>query len=91
MRSRYTAFALDDSAYLLRSWHRNTRPKSVELDPLQDWYRLDIGRILQGGIFDDAGIVAFRAFYRHPNGNGEHTEVSRFVRENGVWFYLGAE
>lgn len=88
MRSRFTAFALGDSAYLLRTWHPSTRPPTLELDPEQRWYRLDVGRTIQGGLFDDEGIVSFRAFYRHPDGPGRQEEVSRFVKEDGQWFYL---
>ena len=33
MRSRFTAFALGDADYLLRTWHPDTRPESLELDP----------------------------------------------------------
>ncbi|PKN22360.1 MAG: hypothetical protein CVU68_04410, partial [Deltaproteobacteria bacterium HGW-Deltaproteobacteria-3] len=31
MRSRYTAFAVQDVPYILRSWHRSTRPASLDL------------------------------------------------------------
>lgn len=90
MRSRFTAFTLGDSEYLLKSWHSSTRPASLELDPALQWYRLDVGHTLQGGIFDDAGIVAFRAYYRRDGQAGEQYEVSRFVRADGRWVYLGA-
>lgn len=88
MRSRFTAFATGDTAYLLKSWHRTTRPAELELDPRQRWYRLDIERTERGSFTDTDGIVAFRAYYRHPDGNGSQYEVSRFARENREWFYL---
>lgn len=91
MRSRFTAFALADPAYLLKTWHPRTRPDELELDAEKHWYRLDVGRTVQGGIFDDEGIVSFRAFYRHPDGAGEQAEVSRFVKEHGQWFYVAAD
>lgn len=90
MRSRFTAFAIGDSAYLLKTWHRTTRPTALELDPQQRWYRLDIERTERGELGDDGGIVAFRAYYRHPDGNGSQHEISRFVRENGKWLYVNA-
>lgn len=89
MRSRFTAFAMGEPAYLLKTWHPSTRPSAVELDPELQWYRLDVGRTVQGGIFDDEGVVSFRAHYRHPGGDGVQQEVSRFVREDGAWVYLG--
>lgn len=42
MRSRYSAFAIGDGDYLLRTWHPDTRPDALDLDPDQRWYRLDI-------------------------------------------------
>lgn len=91
MRSRFTAFALGDAAYLLKTWHPRTRPATLTLDPTVTWYRLDIGHKLGGGIFDHEGIVAFRAYYRSPDGPGEQYEVSRFAREGKHWLYVGAE
>lgn len=91
MRSRFTAFARGDSAYLLDTWHSTTRPATIELDPSIRWYRLDVGQCLQGGIFDREGVVAFRAWYRSPDGPGEQYEVSRFVREKKQWRYLGPQ
>ena len=42
MRSRYAAFALDDAAYVLRSWHPDTRPAGVEPDPNLRWTGLQV-------------------------------------------------
>ncbi len=88
MRSRFSAFAVGDSDYLLASWHPSTRPTTLELDDDQRWYRLDILATREGGPFDRAGVVEFEAFYRSPAGPGSQREISRFVREEGVWFYL---
>lgn len=90
MRSRFTAFALNAPAYLLETWHRSTRPHTLELDPARRWYRLDIEKTERGGPLDSEGIVAFCAYFRHPDGAGDQYEVSRFVREDGRWFYIDA-
>ena len=43
MRSRYTAYTLKDSAYLYKTWHALTQPKSINLDDDQmQWDRLEI-------------------------------------------------
>lgn len=89
MRSRFSAFALGDAAYLLRSWHASTRPAELELDPGLRWYRLDIDRTEQGGPFDREGLVAFRAYYKGTE-RGELRETSRFVREGRDWYYVDA-
>ena len=88
MRSRFTAFATGDASYLLTSWHPSTRPETLELDPAQRWYRLDIERTERGGLTDTEGVVEFRAYYRHPDGNGSQHEISRFGREDNEWRYV---
>lgn len=88
MRSRFTAFATGDSAYLLRSWHPSTRPDDLELDADIRWTRLDILETSAGGPFDTDGVVGFEAFFRTDGTAQSMRERSRFVRENRVWTYL---
>ncbi|MEV0428616.1 YchJ family metal-binding protein [Micromonospora sp. NPDC050495] len=90
MRSRYSAFAVGDADYLLRSWHSRTRPARLRLDPGTRWTGLEILETDRGGLFDTAGTVAFRAHYREAGRPGSLTEHSRFVREDGRWVYLDA-
>lgn len=90
MRSRYSAFAVGDAAYLLRTWHPSTRPRTLTLDDDVRWYRLDVlGRSL-GGPDDTTGTVEFRAWFRSGGGAGSQHEVSRFARDHGRWVYLDA-
>lgn len=88
MRSRFTAFATGDAAYLLRSWHPSTRPAELDLDPDIRWTRLDVLETTGGGPFDSQGSVAFAAFFRDGDGPGTLRERSRFVRESRVWTYV---
>ena len=90
MRSRYAAFALGDSAYLLASWHPDSRPASLELDHHLRWYRLDIVGRTAGGLLDTTGTVGFRAYWRAADGAaGVQSENSRFTRIERRWAYLG--
>ncbi|MFI7547062.1 YchJ family protein [Actinoplanes sp. NPDC049599] len=89
MRSRYTAFTLDDAAYVLRSWHPDTRPADVEPDAGLRWTRLDVLDTTGGGLFDAEGVVEFRAHYRDAGRPGVMHERSRFVRHDGQWVYWG--
>jgi SEC-C motif-containing protein len=93
MRSRYSAFAVGDADYLRRTWHRSSRPADLDpdldLDPGIRWTRLDVIDVRGGGPFDAEGTVEFRAHYRAHSGAGSQHEVSRFVREDGRWVYLG--
>ena len=90
MRSRYAAFCVGDRKYLLHSWSGQTRPRSLELDPGQQWTGLEILRTVRGGEQDALGTVEFRARYRHRGEDHEHHEVSSFVREDGRWVYQDA-
>jgi SEC-C motif-containing protein len=89
MRSRFAAFALDDAAFVLRSWHPDTRPADVEPDAGLRWIRLDVLDTSGGGLFDAEGVVEFRAHYRDAGRLGEMHERSRFVRHDGQWVYWG--
>ncbi|POH58845.1 hypothetical protein CVS28_09010 [Arthrobacter glacialis] len=93
MRSRFSAFALGDAGYLLHTWHPSTRPESLELDPDQQWYLLEILSTRQGGYFDQEGVVTFRAHYRSAANRkikDSLTETSSFVRDGKQWLYVDA-
>lgn len=91
MRSRYCAFALLDTNYLLRTWHPRTAPAELELDPGMQWRRLDILSTSRGGPLDTEGMVEFKAYYRHGSDRGVLHEASRFLRENRRWLYLDGD
>ncbi|UQN37271.1 hypothetical protein MTR80_06090 [Alcaligenes aquatilis] len=90
MRSRYCAFVRDDLDYLLATWHCSTRPHSLEPNPqgLQ-WLGLDVRR--HERVSDTEAIVEFVARNRlHGRANRLH-EISRFVLEQGQWFYVDGD
>ncbi|MBW1596632.1 YchJ family protein [Streptomyces sp. JJ38] len=91
MRSRYSAFAVRDADYLLRTWHPDTRPAELRLDPARTWLRLDVIGSSDGGPFGAEGFVEFRAHYAESGGVGSLHERSRFVRHRGAWVYVDGE
>jgi len=92
MRSRYTAFAVGDARHLLRTWHASTRPRTLTLDPAIVWRRLVVLDVVDGSPWDTVGEVEFVAHYVVDAARGRLHERSRFVREDGSWFYVdGAE
>lgn len=91
MRSRYSAFVLEDAAHLRRSWHPDTRPPRIEFDDDLVWRRLQIVDTVAGGESDETGIVEFRAVYRDRSGFGSLHERSRFTRVDGAWVYLDGD
>lgn len=88
MRSRYSAFAAQDAAYLLRTWHPATRPGHLELDPGTRWTGLEILGTTDGSAFHTTGTVTFRARYRGHGETGELHEKSTFERHGGAWVYV---
>ncbi len=64
MRSRYSAFAVQDEDYLLRTWAAAARPPAVDLDPGVRWTGLDILGSTGGTAFHAEGTVDFRARFR---------------------------
>lgn len=92
MRSRYTAYVLGDTAYLLATWHQSTRPAQLELaDQPANWIGLKVIATHAGQAADDAGTVEFIARYK-LNGKAQRLhERSRFVRDSGRWYYLDGQ
>ena len=50
MRSRYSAFAVGDAGYLLRTWHPSRRPRTLSLDPALLWTGLAVLQTRDGGL-----------------------------------------
>lgn len=91
MRSRYTAYALNREDYLLATWYHSTRPILLGLAnrPHNQWLKLTMKRHEQST--PDLAIVEFVAHYR-TNGRAHRLhEISRFVREEGRWFYIDGD
>ncbi|MBU0621441.1 MAG: SEC-C domain-containing protein [Gammaproteobacteria bacterium] len=91
MRSRYTAYTLLREDYLLATWHPSTRPPSLGFadEPPAKWLGLEVKRHQQQDA--DHASVEFVARYK-VNGRAHRLhEVSRFVREDGQWFYVDGD
>lgn len=92
MRSRYSAYALKKAAYLIATWHSDTRPAALELDDdTTRWIGLDILRTANGKPLDTDGEVEFRAHYLAGSRRGRLHEISRFVRLHSAWAYLDGD
>jgi SEC-C motif domain protein len=89
MRSRFSAFAVGDTDYLLRSWDPSTRPPVLDLEDTITWRRLQIVDTEAGGPDDATGIVEFRAQYLQDGRRQILHERSRFRRgRDGAWRYV---
>jgi SEC-C motif-containing protein len=87
MRSRYSAYALGLSDYLAATWHPRTRPllSELESDGAARWLGLELRAAQEHG---DEATVEFVARYKTGGRAHRLHEVSRFLREQGRWFYL---
>ena len=88
MRSRYSAFALQNEDYLIASWHPSTRVERVGFTPDQEWLLL---RIIATKSDGDQATVEFTASSRINGRSQVQHERSQFVRENERWYYLQGE
>lgn len=89
MRSRFVAFYLQNSAYVLATWDATTRPSSVDFNhDLIQWVRLEIVGSQKGLATDSKGTVSFNAYFVQDGEEKVMGETSRFRKFAGRWFYL---
>ena len=89
MRSRYTAFVREDAAYLLATWQAAHRPAQLDFEPGARWLGLQVRAHLP--LDATHAEVEFVARYRVAGRAVRMRESSRFVREEGHWFYVEGE
>jgi SEC-C motif domain protein len=89
MRSRYSAFVLGDVPYLSATWHASTRPASLDLEADARWLGLEIRRHRLTAA--DTAEVEFVARFRLAGRAVRQHELSRFVREDGRWYYVDGD
>ena len=93
MRSRYSAYACGDDAYVLATWAPETRPSTLfepgEARP--KWMKLQVlGHSTAAD--EQSGEVHFRAVARTAHGALKMEEHSHFRRdEAGHWLYVSGE
>jgi SEC-C motif-containing protein len=87
MRSRYSAYVRRLEDYLLATWHVSTRPAELQLaaGPQPKWLGLEVKACSQEG---DTAKVEFVARCRVGGRAQRMHEISRFLREEGRWYYL---
>lgn len=94
MRSRYTAYARGDFAYLVASTHPD---QQLSLDPdelaataeVSNWKALRVLSTQAGGAEPDCqeGWVEFEALFESAGKHYVHAERSHFIRHTGRWYY----
>ena len=87
MRSRYSAYVLGQIDYLVATWHPSTAPGDLELQPVK-WLGLEVRHAESSG---DVGVVEFVARCKVSGRAERMHELSRFVREQGRWYYIDGQ
>lgn len=75
--------------YLQATWHASTRPATLDFDAGAKWLGLDVRRYAATDA--DHAVVEFVARYRVAGRAVRLHETSRFVREEGRWFYVDGD
>lgn len=89
MRSRYTAYALGEVRYITDTWHSSTRPVNLMLEESVVWTGL---QVLASTIEkNNEAYVEFIAAFNNAGVMGQMHERSRFLFEEGSWFYVDGE
>jgi SEC-C motif domain protein len=92
MRSRFTAHAVHDEAYLHRTYAGTAHRPFVAPDATpaaMKWTRLEIHGDAAGAA-PDIAFVEFSAHYRDATGDHIMREKSEFRRVKGKWLYTRA-
>jgi SEC-C motif-containing protein len=90
MRSRYSAFVLEKADYLLSTWHGSQRPASLDFESGVKWLGLQVQD--HAMIDSQHAEVTFVARQRDRTGRAIRLhERSRFVYENGCWYYVSGD
>ena len=89
MRSRYSAFVLGRRDYLLATWHVSTRPADIAFEPAIKWLGLEVRSHRE--LDADHAEVEFVARCQEGGRATRLHERSRFVREQGRWWYVDGD
>jgi SEC-C motif-containing protein len=90
MRSRYSAFVLGLTGYLLATWHPSTRPAALPPnEPGLQWLGLQVRR--HRTIDERHAEVEFVARSKLAGRAHRLHETSRFVHEDGQWYYVDGD
>ena len=96
MRSRYTAYTMEEVDYIVSSHHESSRD-DVDRDAAlkwaeqAEWSGLEIVETEKGQEGDDEGVVEFVAKFSLQGAEQRHHERSRFKKVDGKWFYVDGD
>jgi len=92
MRSRYSAYAMQDAEYLVATWHPAARYDTLTTDlsasfAATQWLGLTVFEEASGRD-ENEGFVSFVARFKDNERESAIIERSRFLKESGQWYYV---
>jgi SEC-C motif-containing protein len=92
MRSRYTAYAVNQVDYIAATDHPTRqgefdRASATAWATKSQWTGLEIKEVVDGGPADERGTVEFIAHFVLAGKPQQHRERSTFARVDGRWYY----
>ncbi|WP_368559841.1 YchJ family protein [Acinetobacter indicus] len=92
MRSRYSAFALQQIDYIVKTTAIGQQ-QALDVAAIQDWSSVNQWLKLeiisaQEKLDKSHAQVEFKAYYQDGSQPQIHHEVSHFVKHQGVWYFL---
>ncbi len=94
MRARYCAHELNLVEFVIQTYHPSCNADSdadaIAQSVQGDWSKLEVVSS-EAGSNDNEGFVTFNAYFTEDKRRYSFTEKSRFVREDGQWFYIDGE
>ena len=93
MRSRYSAYVIEDIPYLANTLHPKEREDFDEAGAAKwakeaNWQGLEIVRTDKGGADDSKGEVEFKVSYKRHGSPCVHHELAEFRKSEGVWYFF---
>ncbi len=91
MRARYSAHVVGLVDFVVNTYNPScgaeSERKAIADSVQSDWQRLEVVNT-QVGSHSDEGFVHFKAYFKQDGEEYCLEERSRFVRENGLWYYI---
>eukprot|EP01029_Cantina_marsupialis_P005913 TRINITY_DN164121_c0_g1_i2.p2 TRINITY_DN164121_c0_g1~~TRINITY_DN164121_c0_g1_i2.p2 ORF type:complete len:138 (-),score=20.61 TRINITY_DN164121_c0_g1_i2:669-1082(-) len=98
MKSRYSAYAANDSSYIINTTHRDNKDYTSDFDKWKDsiheffdhteFKKLEVLDFIDG---EDEAYVTFKATLFQGAIDISFTEKSRFLKANNIWLYHSGE
>ncbi|STH35460.1 SEC-C motif domain-containing protein [Escherichia coli] len=90
--SRYCAFVMQDADYLIKTWHPSCGAAALRAELIAgfahtEWLGLTVFEHCWQDV-DNIGFVSFVARFTEGGKTGAIIERSRFLKENGQWYYI---